>query len=273
MPVIINSLISSALIVLLMYLDRYEKESVVTMVKVFFLSIIVTGLYTSTLHFFPVPESFGGVVLIAPFREELLKFGLFVIVWKIWKKELNESFDAIMYMGMIALGFAFYENIAYYLLATTPGAIIAYRTSDFTLYQQSFYQIFLARLLPAHLLFDMIAITLLGTKLGKPRAALYLIPAFLVAFLLHGLWNFLAAMDFVFSAYAVMLFIVSVLCVRKLLKISVFRHEDEFGDEEVIPVNSPYDWSYYVLAYIFIIIVGCLGVFVSYILSSVVGKF
>ena len=143
MPVIINSLISSALIVLLMYLDRYEKESVVTMVKVFFLSILVTGIYSSTLRFFPVPMNFNGVVLMAPIREELLKFGLFVIVWKIWKRELNESFDAIMYMGMIALGFAFYENIAYYMQATTPGALIAYRTSDFSMYQRSFYQIFM----------------------------------------------------------------------------------------------------------------------------------
>ncbi|MCF7918521.1 MAG: PrsW family intramembrane metalloprotease [Candidatus Cloacimonetes bacterium] len=271
MPVIINSLISSALIVLLMYLDRYEKENIVTMAKVFVLSILVTGFYSILMSIMSVKIDFNEIVLLAPLREEFLKFGLFIIVWKIWKRELNESFDAIMFMGMIALGFAFYENIAYYLNATIQGAVIAYKTLDFTIYNRSLYQIFLARLLPGHLFFDMIAITIFGVRLGKPQSALYLIPAFLVASLLHGIWNFLAAFDALFSVYGVVLFALAVFCAKKLLKISVFRHNGEFGDESIIPASA-YDWSYYLMSYIFIIISGCLAIFVSYIFSIILVK-
>lgn len=267
MPVIINSFISAALIVLLMYLDRYEKENIITMIKIFVISVLATGLYSFFQKYFPSVSYATSVVIIAPIMEELLKFITFIIIWKIWQKELNESFDAIMFIGMIAVGFAFYENIAYYMSATGWGAMLASKTSDFTLYRESLYRIFVARIIPGHLLFDTIAITIFGLHYKSKRSAIYLIPAYFTAVILHGFWNYLAESMILFTIYALILLLVAPFCVKKLLSVSEFRIDADIGNELREFDRKSYDWSYYVLAYILIIICGIIAIFFSYYLG------
>lgn len=270
MILVLNSVFSAALIVLLLWLDRYEKEDIVTLMKIFFMTIILTGVYAVLASQLIVNFSFLNTIIIAPFMEETFKLLVFVAVLLKFNNEINESFDAVVYMGVIALGFAFYENIAYYLAATWQGVKIARLTNDFSLYNSSLFSIFLARLAPGHLLFNIISIYPFGLYLQKKKKASYLIIGWLAAMLLHAGWNFLVHYNYFFCIYLTILLALGIFVVLKLLSISAFKSEPEFGDEALIETPSRYDWSYYLLVYLFVVICGVIAFFVSFLITSMI---
>jgi PrsW family intramembrane metalloprotease len=270
MIILINCLISALLVTLLMWLDRYEKESITTMMKVFIGSIFATSIYAIAVSWIISSFSLVNTVIIAPILEETWKFLLFLIVLRRFRKEINESFDAIMYFGVIALGFAFYENITYYVFATGKGMMATNLTANFSFYNESLKAIFLARLVPGHLLFDIIAISIYGLGFKHGHKAVRLFFSWLTAICLHSLWNFLVQIDFFFTPYCILLTIFAILAIVKLLSISKFRPEPEFGDEPLLPDKSMYDWSYYLLTYIFVIICGALALLVTYAVESII---
>jgi len=269
MILLINCVISALLVTLLMWLDRYEKENIVTLMKIFCFTIFATSIYAIGVSWLITSFSFTNIVIVAPILEETWKFLIFLLVIFKFKNEVNESFDAIVYMGVIALGFAFYENITYYVNATWQSMMISNLTMDLRYYNASLYSIFLARLLPGHLLFDMIAITLFGLALQKGNKPLRFFFAWLIAIFLHGFWNFSVRFSSIFTIYGILLIIAAVFSVIKLLKISKFRIEPEFGDELLIPDKSMYDWSYYLLVLIFVIICGSLSLLITYAFESI----
>jgi|GEM_PF-3454346 len=190
--VIINAALNVGLIALIFYLDRFERESVVELAKVFFLSIAATFVLTfvKSLTMSDVILAPGVSAYVeAGFFEELLKFG--ILAWVISRLRVcDESFDLIVYMGTIALGFAFFENINYYLRITAPGTLWRALTSDSTLYNTQLATAFAARLTPVHLLIDLAAVISVGR--GEKIRWSRVLAAFAAAVFLHGTWNILA---------------------------------------------------------------------------------
>ena len=270
MIILINCLISALLVTLLMWLDRYEKESITTMMKVFIGTIFATSIYGIAISWMITSFTMINTVVLAPVLEETWKFLIFLIVLKKFRHEVNESFDAIMYMGIIALGFAFYENITYYVFATWKGMMVSNLTANFSFYNESLKAIFLARLVPGHLLFDIIAISIYGLGFKHGHKAVRLFFSWLAAIIMHGLWNLFVQFDIIFTIYCILLTIAAIFAVIKLLNISQFKPEPEFGDEPLLPDKSMYDWSYYMLTYIFVIICGALALLVTYALESII---
>jgi RsiW-degrading membrane proteinase PrsW (M82 family) len=193
--VVLNSLLVVLFTGLIFFLDRFERESPMALAMVFFVSIMATFLF-GVLK--------GGIVgdrelplLVsayaeAGFFEELLKFGILAAVIYGYKG-FNESFDLVVYVGVIALGFAFLENIGYFVNTTLPFAIFREQTGASLPYYQSLSAIMAGRIVPAHMLIDVSAVYFAGRK-GKitpPR----LVTAFGVAVLLHGTWNALATIQ------------------------------------------------------------------------------
>lgn len=269
MILLINCVMSALLVTLLMWMDRYEKENIVTLMKIFCFTIFATSIYALAVSWLITSFSFTNIVIVAPVLEETWKFLIFLVVILKYKNEVNESFDAIVYMGVIALGFAFYENITYYVSATWQSMLITNITMDFRFYNASLYSIFLARLLPGHLLFDLVAISIFGAALQKGNKALRLFFAWLIAIFLHGFWNFSIRLNFIFTVYSVLLIAAAIFSIVKMLNISKFKPEPEFGDESIIPDKTIYDWSYYLLVFIFAIICGSLALLITFAFESI----
>jgi RsiW-degrading membrane proteinase PrsW (M82 family) len=190
--VIINALLNVGLIALIFTLDRFERESAVELAKVFFLSITATfgltfvkALTMENVVLAPAVSAY----LEAGFFEELLKFG--ILAWVLFRLRVcDESFDLVVYMGTIALGFAFFENVNYYLRITAPGTLWRTLTADASLYNTQLATAVAARLTPVHLLIDLAAVFLIGR--GDRARWARVAAAFFAAVFLHGTWNVLA---------------------------------------------------------------------------------
>jgi RsiW-degrading membrane proteinase PrsW (M82 family) len=107
--------------------------------------------------------------------EEGIKF--FTFWFFLWEnKNFNETYDGIVYSVFISLGFATTENIGYVLLSGFHTAFIRSITA-----------------VPAHALFGVT----MGYYLGKAKFAdekrkmRYLILAFIVPIVLHGIYDFI----------------------------------------------------------------------------------
>ncbi len=130
--VIINFLLSLFFIMLIFYLDRFEQESLWSMTRVFFLAILATYGFTVLKLKIGGNQPFSPLVsayIEAGFFEELLKFGLLALVIFLFK-EVDEPFGLVLYAGLIALGFSFFENIGYFLRATQLGSLWEAQTRD-----------------------------------------------------------------------------------------------------------------------------------------------
>ncbi|MCF7912665.1 MAG: PrsW family intramembrane metalloprotease [Candidatus Cloacimonetes bacterium] len=273
MILLINCIFSALLVTLLMWLDRYEKEDITTMMKVFMGTIFATSLYAIAISWIITSFNTITIVVVAPVLEETWKFLIFIMVLHKFRREVNESFDAIMYMGVIALGFAFYENITYYVSATWNSFLLSNLSANSSYFNESLYNIFLARLVPGHLLFDIIAISIYGLSFKSGHKEVRLFFSWLTAIILHGIWNLSVRSNTVFAVYCFLLAGGAIYAVIKLLSISRFKLEPQFGDETLIPDKSTYDWSYYLLTWIFVIICGAVSLLVTYVIESIVITF
>ncbi len=210
---VINSVFTFGYLLLLAFkADRHERESATLLLKVFFVSVLATGAFgivkciglglcgPDRAH--PVIESY----LVAGAAEEALKF--FILIKLLPRlRELDEPMDPIVYLGVIALGFGFHENISYFLHFTAEGQRVAAATGDLTLYRQQLGLITLARAVPGHLLFNTCAGFLLAWGFVRGEMRRWLLPAYLLAVVLHGTWNLLAwtGNGILFLAYIVLL--------------------------------------------------------------------
>ena len=160
----------------------------------------------------------------------------------------------IVYLGVIVLGFSLFENITYYLNYTHESVFLGNLTNNFSNYRKDLYSKFLARLIPAHLLIDTAAVIFLGYSSKKGNFKLRFSASFFFAALLHSFWNFTVALNsIIFIIYAVLLISMSIFSVVRLLRISSFRFNPP-GDMIGKSKKDHYDWAYYVLAYIFLLL-------------------
>jgi protease PrsW len=271
---IISSLIGTALIVLLMYLDRYEQEKVALVAKVFFFSIFFTciyGIIKGFLFNFDDTTMNFEMYIFAPITEELYKFVFLYILVKKRPKEVNESFDAIVYLGIIAIGFSVYENIGYYINYTQGNAVFSAISDNPIYYQRAFKDIPLIRLVPGHLLIDVSSIIVVGYSLKYGKKNLPFVISYIIAVILHFLWNFLSRYSGnIFLPYVIMLIIGSIISVGVLLKISRFEDNPPIEiDDYGISDKEKYNWGYYLLFFFFLLCVAISGILAADIIERI----
>lgn len=125
-----------------------------------------------------------GLVLQAPFVEEFCK-GIFVLVLALFaRKYFSGPVDGIVYMILVAAGFAFTENILYFLQSQATGGTIALGTTFFLRAIMSPF---------AHPMFSLPMGIMLGLAVVQNASAIKTIAYFLMGYapavILHALWN------------------------------------------------------------------------------------
>src|SRR5438034_1589149 len=119
-------------VMLLLWIDRYESEPLWMLataffwgaaIAVFFAFILNTAnevIVASATNNSRIGQNFGAVIS-APIVEESAK-ALILFILFFWKRdEFDGIIDGIVYAGMVGLGFAMTENIAYYGRAVQGG--------------------------------------------------------------------------------------------------------------------------------------------------------
>jgi RsiW-degrading membrane proteinase PrsW (M82 family) len=176
-----------------LWLDRYEAEPPSLLLFAFgwgaalatFVALILNSASTAAI------EASGGdanlaAVFVAPFVEETCK-GLAVVAVLLWRRrEFDGVVDGIVYAGLAGIGFAFVENVLYLGRAFTEGgapgpALVFVLRCLFSPF--------------AHPLFTIAIGIGIGVAISsRSTAAKVLAPlaGWLVAVLLHGIWNLAA---------------------------------------------------------------------------------
>lgn len=162
--------------------DRYEKEpfkllalailaGIIIVAPVIFIERLIIALQP------PMGQLMSAgyqAFMVASLVEEGFKYlALFLLIWK--SSEFNEKFDGIVYAVFISLGFAAVENILYVMEGGIRTGLLRAITA-----------------VPAHALFGVT----MGYYFGIARMYVelrkaYMWRAFLIPFLLHGIYDFL----------------------------------------------------------------------------------
>jgi RsiW-degrading membrane proteinase PrsW (M82 family) len=274
---IINSIISALLLGLILFLDMYEKEYILSIGKAFVISIVVTSFFAnikSAINF-PDISPHMDMFLKGAVLEEILKFSiLFFFIKKL--DEIDESFDVIVYVAAIAIGFSFYEDFVYYINYTFDSALLTAVTKESQYYNAALFNIFLARVIPGHLLFDISAVIVLGNFMTEKYFYLKFSIALIIAIILHGLWNFLAIVNtFSWYIYLPILFSLAGISCWKLLKISRYNPKNisENDKKELYKKNNSYgfDFQYYLLAIIIFLVLAAVGLLLALFVDELIG--
>jgi RsiW-degrading membrane proteinase PrsW (M82 family) len=111
------------MILLLFWLDRYEPEpGRYRLAALGWGAVIAIGISLLLETIIPSSESIGTAV-VAPFVEEFAK-ALFVVAIVVLRREqLHGVLDGIVYGALVGIGFAFTEDIFYYLQALGKGQL------------------------------------------------------------------------------------------------------------------------------------------------------
>ncbi len=145
-------------------------------------SIVLSLGLTPILQALGVPSEIAGSVVAAPIVEEFAKGAGVLVIFAMARREFNGVVDGIVYAGMVAIGFAFVEDILY--LASGYDA----------LGQSGLISLFVIRCLftPfAHPMFTVCFGIALGMVAHKQHARYVVIPmiGFLAAVSAHAVWN------------------------------------------------------------------------------------
>ncbi len=188
-----------------LWLDRYEAEPTRMLILAFAWGAVCapagalflnTGIAIAMRLAGAEDPDVVTAVFGAPFVEEGLKgLGVLLIVL-LRRREFDGVVDGIVYAGMVGAGFAFSENILYL-------------GREFVEYgQQGLTELFILRCIMgpfAHPLFTAFTGIGLGLAVAVMRSAwsrvLVALGGFLLAALLHGIWNLSAATGHLIGAY------------------------------------------------------------------------
>lgn len=148
-------------------------------------SVILTLLIGQLFSMLPgMQTQLASLSVQAPILEEFFKT-VFVLVLALWfRKYFNGPIDGIVYVMLAAAGFAFTENILYFIQSAGTGGVTALGVT------------FLLRAVMspfAHPLFSLSIGIMLGLAVeqnaGKWKTVLYFIVGYLPSIILHALWN------------------------------------------------------------------------------------
>lgn len=122
----------------------------------------------------PLMDAGYSAFLVAALVEEAFKYlALFLLIWK--SPEFDEKFDGIVYAVFISLGFAAVENVLYVIDGGIKTGLIRAITA-----------------VPAHALFGVMMGYYFGIARMYPELRkAYIWRAFLIPFILHGIYDFL----------------------------------------------------------------------------------
>jgi RsiW-degrading membrane proteinase PrsW (M82 family) len=223
MDLILISLAPIVIILLYVYFrDKYEKEPIRLLIKALIGGIIIVLpvlLVGSILgDFYSLEDglfgAFWNAFVVAAFTEELFKYlAIMLIIWR--NPNFNEKFDGIVYAVFVSLGFAMVENIMY---VTGYGMDVGLSRAWTAV--------------PAHAIFGIT----MGYYLGIARMygelqKIYLRKAFLVPFLLHGIYDFILMSGLPFLLALFIPFLIY-LYVNGLKKMKVISEASIFKDIE-----------------------------------------
>jgi len=191
MALLILSALFPVVIVILVvyYMDKYEKEPRQLLLANFFLGAIVSIIITTILYVlsdFVYTENENSILsqfikafLIVALIEEFSKYVIIRFVAQP-NKAFNEPFDGITYAVMVSMGFAATENIMYVISGGYSVAILRAFTA-----------------VPAHATFAI----LMGYFMGKAKFSINKwqlnLLGLLLAILFHGAYDFFLFLDFV----------------------------------------------------------------------------
>ncbi|MAY82965.1 MAG: hypothetical protein CMP59_02430 [Flavobacteriales bacterium] len=164
--------------------DIYDRDSLKNLIITFFLGGISVPLVFLAHDLFIDQLGFGITggflndllfcILQVGLLEELCKLLAFLLVWRIFRKQINEPIDLIAYMSVTALGFAAIENTLYF--SSYGSLIISGRAVLSTV---------------AHMFFaSLTAYGLLRWKFLKHYGVGHFILFFGLAAISHGLYDF-----------------------------------------------------------------------------------
>ncbi|SDS33841.1 Membrane proteinase PrsW, cleaves anti-sigma factor RsiW, M82 family [Friedmanniella luteola] len=169
------------------WLDRYEPEPgryrVAALGWGAVVAVVIAFVGEQLLFALPGTDSFVDTAVIAPLVEEAGK-GLFLLtVVLLRRQQVHGVLDGLVYAGLVGIGFAFVEDILYYLSALVQSGGIGL---TLTFIVRGIISPF------AHPLFTAATGLGVGIAVSTRRPVLrWLAPAlgFLVAVTLHGVWN------------------------------------------------------------------------------------
>lgn len=184
MYLLLHALAPAIIIMTYVYFrDKYEKEPIKLILKGILLGALIifpVGLIENYIMGFgtglaKIPKAaFDGFIVAGATEEAFKYFVVFILIWR--NRNFNEKFDGIVYAVSVALGFAAIENLFY-------------------VFSNNSIQVGLLRAftaVPGHTIFGIV----MGFYLGMARfsvngKAKWLLRAFTVPWLLHGIYDFM----------------------------------------------------------------------------------
>lgn len=197
--------------------DRYSPEPKRLVARTFVIGAVVGAAMAFSLKQMPFKVGVLFIpVIVAPVLEEIAKF--LCVRWTVYhRSEFDEPVDGIVYATAAALGFAMTENILYVLEGwLLGGAAVA----SYILAGRAVLSV------PAHAVFSSMWGFALGWSKGRKglKPVLMISAGLLTAMVLHGLFNYLSAQNFlggvVFLIFLAVAWRVMYLLTRKALETS-----------------------------------------------------
>jgi len=178
MPVLLGLVPVAIVFPSLMWLDRVEPEPFGARVHAVLWGAFVAGVISGIVNTIvgSVSSEIFVVTVSAPLVEEATKAA--GILWAVKRRYVDGPMDGIVYAGWVALGFAVVEDMLYFSLADSQGALV----STFVLR---------AVLTPfAHPLFTVWTGLAIGLAISRQKAVLpYALGGYVLAVGAHATWN------------------------------------------------------------------------------------
>lgn len=222
---LILSLMPIAIIAIYIYSrDKYEKEPINTLLKALLfgalsvLPIIVAERFMTFIgELSNLTSAAWNAFFVAALCEESFKMlAVYLLIWK--KPEFNEKFDGIVYATFVSLGFAAVENILYVMESGYSTGLVRMFTA-----------------VPAHAIFGVSMGYFLGlAKFYPKKRNSYMWKAFLLPFILHGLYDFCLMSQnevllFLFIPFVAIMWALGFKKLKRLSDSSVYRDDIDLG--------------------------------------------
>lgn len=129
--------------------------------------------------------------------EETLKYGLAALL-VLWRKDVNESIDLVIYMLTAALGFAALENVLFLVVPFAQGEVLSgLATGNLRFIGSSLLHVMASSMIGFALAFSY--------TYEKPVRALFAIAGLILAIALHAVFNFFIIQGDAYTLYAFMI--------------------------------------------------------------------
>lgn len=167
-----------AIIFFIYYRDQYEKEPAWLLLVSFLAGIVsvIPAIFVE-LFFQNIPLINDVIFLRATMGIGYVEEGwklFFLLIIPYWRKAFNEPLDGIIYAMMISMGFAGAENVLYVVKGGWGVGVLRAFTA-----------------VPAHAIFAVIMGYFVGLgKFSKSSSIPYIVVAFLLSGMVHGLYDF-----------------------------------------------------------------------------------